>query len=183
MWRYYELLTDVKVAEIDKMKGDAAAGKQHPMELKKALARRIVQDFHGEQAAKAADESWAKQFQKDENPEDLEEASISLRLVVGANSREEIEELAAQGKVPCVPDSQSVMNPPPGKQQKIVRLDKILMHAGLADSASDANRKLKQNAVRINYKAFTVSNVMLLFPADPFVARVGKKMKRIRLVD
>ena len=52
MWRYYELLTDVKVAEIEQMKADAASGRQHPMELKKALARRIVQDFHGEQAAK-----------------------------------------------------------------------------------------------------------------------------------
>jgi tyrosyl-tRNA synthetase len=55
MWRYYELLTDVKVAEIEQMKADAVAGKQHPMELKKALARRIVQDFHGEAAAKTAE--------------------------------------------------------------------------------------------------------------------------------
>ena len=71
MWRYYELLTDVKVPEIEQMKADAATGKQHPMELKKALARRIVQDFHGEQAAKAADENWAKQFQKGEAVETL----------------------------------------------------------------------------------------------------------------
>jgi ribosomal 50S subunit-recycling heat shock protein len=75
------------------------------------------------------------------------------------------------------------MSPPVGKKQRIVRLDKILMHAGLADSASDANRKLKQNSVKINSKAFTVSNVMLLFPGDPFVVRVGRKMKRIKLVD
>src|SRR5690348_16706391 len=54
MWRYYELLTDVKTTDIEQMKVDAAAGRQHPMELKKALARRIVQDFHGEQSAKAA---------------------------------------------------------------------------------------------------------------------------------
>ena len=44
MWRYYELLTDVKVPEIEQMKADAATGKQHPMQMKKALARRIVQD-------------------------------------------------------------------------------------------------------------------------------------------
>src|ERR1700740_471963 len=42
MWRYYELLTDVSAAEIDRMKQDVAAGKAHPMNLKKELARQIV---------------------------------------------------------------------------------------------------------------------------------------------
>ena len=40
MWRYYELLTDVQVAEIEKMKREA-----HPMQAKKELARRIVGGF------------------------------------------------------------------------------------------------------------------------------------------
>ena len=40
MWRYYELLTDVSLAEIAKMKQDAASGAAHPMALKKDLARR-----------------------------------------------------------------------------------------------------------------------------------------------
>jgi tyrosyl-tRNA synthetase len=183
MWRYYELLTDVKVPEIEQMKTDVASGKQHPMQIKKALARRIVQDFHGEQAAVAADENWAKQFQKDENPEDLEKVSISLQVIVGAGSKEEIEDLEKQKNIPCFPDRSSVMNPPPGKQQKIVRLDKMLLHAGLAESTSDANRKLKQNAVKIDSKPFTVPNLMLLVPADSFVARVGSRLKRVQLVD
>lgn len=34
--------------------------------------------FHGEQAAKAADENWAKQFQKDEVPEDVETVEIDI---------------------------------------------------------------------------------------------------------
>ena len=46
MWRYYELLTDVQVAEIEKMKREA-----HPMQAKKDLARRIVADFHSAEAA------------------------------------------------------------------------------------------------------------------------------------
>src|SRR5215471_2633727 len=48
MWRYYELLTDLTTGQIEQMKVDTASGKQHPMDLKKALARRIVQDFHSE---------------------------------------------------------------------------------------------------------------------------------------
>src|SRR5437588_4167188 len=86
MWRYYELLTDVSSSSIEQMKADVAAGRQHPMELKKALARRIVQDFHGEQAAKAADENWAKQFQKDEVPENVETVSIVAEKVISEGS-------------------------------------------------------------------------------------------------
>src|SRR5947209_6638232 len=61
MWRYYELLTDVSTSAIEQMKSDVAAGRQHPMRLKKALARRIVQGFHSEQAAREAEENWSKQ--------------------------------------------------------------------------------------------------------------------------
>jgi len=72
MWRYYELLTDVQVAEIEKMKRET-----HPMQAKKQLARRIVQDFHSAEAAAKAGEDWAKQFQKDELPESIEEVEIA----------------------------------------------------------------------------------------------------------
>jgi tyrosyl-tRNA synthetase len=71
MWRYYELLTDVQVAEISKLKQEA-----HPMQAKKDLARRIVADFHSAEAATKATEDWAKQFQKDQVPEDVEETAI-----------------------------------------------------------------------------------------------------------
>jgi tyrosyl-tRNA synthetase len=71
MWRYYELLTDVQVADIEKMKREA-----HPMQVKKDLARRIVADFHSEEVATRVGENWAKQFQTDEVPGDVEEAAI-----------------------------------------------------------------------------------------------------------
>jgi tyrosyl-tRNA synthetase len=73
MWRYYELLTDVQVAEIEKMKRET-----HPMAAKKELARRIVADFHSAEAATKAGEDWGKQFQKDQVPEDVEEVAIEV---------------------------------------------------------------------------------------------------------
>jgi tyrosyl-tRNA synthetase len=76
MWRYYELLTDVRADEIAKMKQDAASGKAHPMQLKKDLARMIVADFHSAEASTQAGEDWAKQFQKGEVPEGVQEATI-----------------------------------------------------------------------------------------------------------
>jgi tyrosyl-tRNA synthetase len=73
MWRYYELLTDVQVADIEKMKRET-----HPMAAKKELARRIVGDFHSAEAAAKAGEDWAKQFQKDESPDSVEAVDIPL---------------------------------------------------------------------------------------------------------
>ncbi len=73
MWRYYELLTDVQVADIEKMKTAT-----HPMAAKKDLARRIVADFHSAEAAEKAGEDWAKQFQKDEAPDYVEAVDLAL---------------------------------------------------------------------------------------------------------
>ncbi|HVW76011.1 MAG TPA: tyrosine--tRNA ligase [Alloacidobacterium sp.] len=83
MWRYWTLLTDLRQSEIDQMKADVANGALHPMEAKKRLARNIVADFHSQEAAQAADENWAKQFQRNELPEDLEEIRVSLSDVTG----------------------------------------------------------------------------------------------------
>lgn len=162
MWRYYELLTDVKVPEIEQMKSDAASGKQHPMQIKKALARRIVQDFHGEEAAKLADENWAKQFQKDEVPEDLEKISIKKSEVDWSHAGE-------FGGV--------VMDAP---SLPTVRLDKLLVKCGFVASNSEATRKIKENAVRIGSES-KVATTNLMYVAGPLpwsvIVRVGKKIK------
>src|SRR5215472_2105097 len=64
MWRYYELLTNASMSEVERMKGEAK-----PMQAKKDLAAHIVKDFHTAEAATRAAEDWAKQFQRDESPE------------------------------------------------------------------------------------------------------------------
>jgi tyrosyl-tRNA synthetase len=157
MWRYYELLTDISSSAIEQMKADAASGKQHPMELKKALARRITQDFHGEQAAKAADEGWAKQFQKDEVPENVETVEI-LRS-----------------------DVEQKINPPDAVHPLLtVRIERLIHKAGLAESLSDARRKIEQGAVRIDGEVNT-KLADYLTPDVPHMVRVGKKLKRISI--
>src|SRR5271163_3359956 len=78
MWKYWTMLTDLRQSEIDKMQADVASGALHPMEAKKLLARTIVAGFHSEEAAKEADENWAKQFQQ----RDL--GAVAERVRVGA---------------------------------------------------------------------------------------------------
>ena len=142
MWRYYELLTDVSTAEIEKVKAEA-----HPMEAKKALAQRIVKDFHSGEASMAAAEDWAKQFQKDEVPEQLETVSIASAEVAGKDG--------------CI------------------RLDKLLPKASLAASTTEASRKIKERAVRVNNEV--VNEFELCGQGQELMVRVGRKVKRVVL--
>ena len=50
MWKYWVFLTDLRQSEVDALKAEVAAGKLHPMEVKKRLARTITAGFHGEAA-------------------------------------------------------------------------------------------------------------------------------------
>ena len=135
MWRFYELVTDVQVADIEKMKRES-----HPMEAKKQLAQKIVTDFHSADAAGKAARDWAKQFQKDEVPDDVEEVTV---------------------------------------EEDKVRLDKLLARVGLADSVSDAVRKVKQKAVKVNGEV-TTDPATQLHIAEPITLQVGRKIKRVR---
>jgi tyrosyl-tRNA synthetase len=86
MWRYYELLTDVTTGEMEAMQRQAAAGEVNPMQYKKQLAQRIVTDFHGADAGKQAAEGWAKQFQKDEVPEDVATVAVAFADVAASGN-------------------------------------------------------------------------------------------------
>jgi tyrosyl-tRNA synthetase len=63
MWRYYLLLTDLTPAQIDALRTSTATAKAHPLAVKKALARRIITDFHGAQASTRAQDDFEAQFQ------------------------------------------------------------------------------------------------------------------------
>ena len=161
MWRYYELLTDVQVAEIEKMKRET-----HPMQAKKELARRIVADFHSAEAAAKAGEDWGKQFQKSEVPEDIEEISIKFEDILTVPIAD------VQWSVGEETGSITLGRSYPG-----VRLDRLLVKCGLAESGTDASRKIKQGAVRVNDGV--EQNIYILVTELPIrlSLRVGKRLK------
>jgi tyrosyl-tRNA synthetase len=78
MFRYYELLTEVPLADIQQLRSDIAAGKRHPMDVKADLAVRIIAGYHGTAAAESAREEFSRVFRKKEKPEDIETKEISL---------------------------------------------------------------------------------------------------------
>ena len=83
MWKYWIFLTDLKQSEVDALRAAVEAGREHPMEVKKRLARTITAGFHGDAAAITAGENWARMFQQKETAENLEEVAIPFADVAG----------------------------------------------------------------------------------------------------
>jgi tyrosyl-tRNA synthetase len=76
-------------------------------------------------------------------------------------------------------DIQTVMLPDDARVATGIRVDKMLAKVGLADSVSDAARKIKAGAVEIN--GDRVKELILQNPAVELVVQVGKNWRKIRL--
>jgi tyrosyl-tRNA synthetase len=174
MWRYYELLTDVGMIEIRAMMGDAMNQKVNPMVYKKQLAQRIVTDFHSFQVAEKAAEDWArlrdKNLQRDRLPETIEDVKVQYERVKYENV-----------KIEDAP-------PASGDVYLWVRLDRLLFLCGLADSVTDAVRKIKACSVELlrpdkdRGEVWQYPHLPILFRGEPSIVlpiRVGKKIKRV----
>jgi tyrosyl-tRNA synthetase len=146
------------VAEIAKMKRET-----HPMEAKKDLARRIVTDFHGADAAGKAGQDWAKQFQKDEIPEELEVESVKIADVIDPSDLAGLRDAVAKDL----------------NYGARIKLAKLLHKMRLAESVSDGERKLKQNAVSIGGSLKNTPMEHLNWKSK-YVVKVGRKPKQLQ---
>ncbi|PWT91142.1 MAG: tyrosine--tRNA ligase [Acidobacteria bacterium] len=71
MYRYYLLLTDKSVAEIEEIK------KLHPRQAKEDLAKIIVTDFHNAEAAEEAAAEFRRVFSAKEVPEEMDVFTVT----------------------------------------------------------------------------------------------------------
>ena len=77
MFRYYELLSDLSLAEIGELKAKIAAGDLHPKAVKVRLARELVTRFHNEAAADEAERTFEQVFARHEVPDEVEEVRVT----------------------------------------------------------------------------------------------------------
>jgi tyrosyl-tRNA synthetase len=145
MYRYYELLTDMLVCEIEALRQSVVSGETDPMEAKMSLAKRIVADFHSQPDAEAAYEAFNREVR--------------------------------QGLEPA--DTETVLLPPEVRNEKGIRVDKLLAKLGLVASVTEAARKVKEGAVEINGER--THELVLTNAPSLLVIRAGKKWKRVRV--
>jgi len=138
MWRYWELLTDENLAEIERMRREL-----HPMEAKLKLAEKIVSDFHPPAEAARALEEFSRVVRRGETPAGLPATVLP-------------DGVAASGGL---------------------RIDKLLARTGLAESVSDATRKLKAGAVEIDGER--VQDLVFALAPGEHLVKVGRNWRRL----
>ncbi|HEX8773345.1 MAG TPA: tyrosine--tRNA ligase [Pyrinomonadaceae bacterium] len=138
MWRYYELLTDLPMNEIEQMRGRAADGEVNPRDLKVELAKRIITDFHSAAAAHTAEDEFNRIFKRKEMPEEVEERRVAfgdwelkqLLVELGlASSKAEARRLIEQGGVyvngeRCDPKMNEALPLSPNRPELDIRVGK-----------------------------------------------------------
>ncbi|WP_447968062.1 tyrosine--tRNA ligase [Nitrospira sp. M1] len=119
MRRYYELLTTEDLSIIDA---------QHPMEAKKALAERIVFQYHGEAGAEQAKADFQQRFQSKDFPDEPDAHVVLTSSDVGSADL-------------------------PG-----IGVIDVLMRTGLLPSKAEARRLIAQNAIQLDGQKLTDPN-------------------------
>ncbi|HYN84476.1 MAG TPA: tyrosine--tRNA ligase [Pyrinomonadaceae bacterium] len=98
MWRYYELLTELTVADIERLRDRAAHGEVNPRDLKVELAKRVITDFHSADAAREAEEEFVRRFRMKEAPDEVEERAVAAQTWKLARLLAETGLAASQGE-------------------------------------------------------------------------------------
>ncbi len=107
LWDWYLLLTDLPQEEIAGRRRGVEAGELHPKAVKQELARRLVADYHGEEAARQAEAEFEKVFRAGGVPDEVPERELDgawplVKLLAAAElaaSNAEARRLIEQGAV------------------------------------------------------------------------------------
>ena len=108
MWRYFELLSDKALSEIQNLRSKVEVGALHPMEVKKSLGAELVARYHGADSAESARKYFEVRHQKKSLPSEIRKQFSTpepiwiCRLLVDldfAKSGNEARRLIAQGAV------------------------------------------------------------------------------------
>lgn len=76
MWKYYELLTDLTVDQINGVKSKCESDELNPRNVKIELAKIIIGDFHSEEEANEAEQNFINQFSKGKLPDEIGEVEM-----------------------------------------------------------------------------------------------------------
>jgi len=170
MWSYYELVTDRTPQEIEALKKEVAGGALHPMDAKMRLAQEVIAGFHGEDAARKAAENFQHVFRDRQAPGEMKQFKI-IRMTENTVHVYEL-----QGNITITAPYREV------SAAELRKWTKILVALGQVESASEAERVMKQGG-------FEVDGVIIKDPssginwgqAGAYIVKLGKK-KFLRVI-
>ncbi|MGB6882601.1 MAG: tyrosine--tRNA ligase [Candidatus Acidiferrum sp.] len=162
MWTYYDLVTDRTPSEIAALKKEVASGEAHPMDVKMRLAQEVIAGFHGEEAARKAAENFQRVFRDRLAPVELKE--IRLQRVPGG-----VNYVSQESS--NVMEQRTISTP-----SHLEKWSKLLAHLGIVESASEAERLMKQGGFEVDSKPVQDPSCKInLGEPKSYEIRVGKK--------
>jgi len=78
MVRYFELVTDLPLAEVRAVRRGLSSGSLHPRDAKMKLAHTLVRMYHGEAAADKAQDEFVAVFRRGEMPEEIMPVPVAV---------------------------------------------------------------------------------------------------------
>jgi tyrosyl-tRNA synthetase len=148
MITYFESATVVPLGEVREIASGLAAGRVHPRDAKKRLAREITARYHGEPASRKAEAEFERVFAARERPEEIPQVELPRDRLKGGS----------------------------------IRLVRLLVELGLADSNSEARRLISQGGVSLEGARVTRDTDVNV--RDGLVVQVGRRrFARIRLTE
>ncbi|MCL6536373.1 MAG: tyrosine--tRNA ligase [Armatimonadetes bacterium] len=165
---YFEFCTEVPLDEVRGIVQGLAAGTVHPRDAKRRLARAIVELWHGPQAARDAEAAFDRVHVQKEAPDQMPE----VRVRVAPAGRDDLAG-GEGGEVVLGPE-----DAPGGR----IRLMRLLVLSGLAESHNEARRLISQGGVAVD--GIRVHDVHATVEVrDGIVVQVGpRRFARLRLV-
>lgn len=149
MYRYYELLTDVSVSQVETWKRDADKGEINPRDLKAKLAKSIVADFWGKKEAEEAAEEFDRIYKAKKTPADL--------------------------VLHVIPGQYAVKGAPVGLGYKRPLLN-IMMELKIFPSRGEAKRMIQQGGVYLDgQRIIDINYQVAVRDGQEHVLKVGKR--------
>lgn len=185
MMDYFELLTDVDDGMLREYSRLLSDNSKNPMEMKKSLAREIVGQFHGAEAAQKAESHFKRVVQRKKVPEDIAEVALSFgNPSAGPNSDLVLATGRGPGFVAPGADWHEAL-----PATLLIDLPGVLVRAGLVSSRQEARRLMAHSAVKVGRYAET-DEVTFVQAADSIKIeiapdtpiRVGKR-RWVKIVD
>lgn len=158
MWSYYELVTDRTPHEIAALTAKVKSGTAHPKGVKMSLAREIVAEFHGADAAAKAAGEFDRRFRDRKPPDEIEEVKFGRT-----------EDGLVSISLPHGRPSGYILGFPKWSQ--------VLAYLEEAESVSAAERIIKQGGLEINGKSVKDPTAKPdTSVSASYVVRLGKRM-------
>jgi len=151
--RYGLLAADFDDATLGELDAAAAEGGPAAGAAKRRMAGRVVEMYHGSEAAEAAEEDFDRQFKQHKAPKHVPEVAAPPEAFSPKETLAPIEAI----------------------EQGMLNLPIALTSLGLTKSRSEARRLIAQGAVRVNGKKLDQEEVLYSPLEGPLLVQVGKR--------